>query len=236
MTSAKIKAQIQKLEQDAVVHLYELDLTEWGDEILRFCSDEKEDVSVFFGGDEFSPRPVSVTGFAYSGEGPIAQPVIQISNIDGTIGAVADTYGDLIGVPFRRIRTFREHLDDGSDPDVTALFPIDAYKVEQKTAQNPVYCEFTLSANTDQEGMLIPGRQVLKNVCTFRYRRYDSTLADFDYSKTDCPYAGTDYFDETGAVVAAAEDSCNKQLSACKARFGSAGLPFSGFPGVGQYK
>lgn len=240
--SDKIKAKTQKLDQDPMVHLYELDLTPLGDDILRFCSSIKDDGTpletdvVKFGGFDYEPRAVIVTGFKVTGEGPVPQPVLRISNLDNQVGQAIAAHGDLVGIPFKRMRTYREHLDGEADPDATATFPADYYLIEQKSVQNSMFVEWVLTSVIDQEGKMLPGRQVLRDVCTWRYRRWDADLADFDYSKAKCPYAGAGYFDKTGAPTTADKDHCNKQLSACQARFGNAPLPFSGFPAVAKVR
>lgn len=236
MTSSKIKAKTQKLDQSPFVHLYELDLTPLGDDILRFCSSVQETDVVKFGGYSYEPRAVEVTGFEVTGEGASPEPMIKMSNLDNQIGMAIAGFGDLVGMRFTRIRTFREFLDGEADPDSTATFPSEQYLIEQKVTQNSIFVEWKLSSALDQEGKLLPGRQVLRDVCTWQYRRYDEELAAFDYTKATCPYAGSSYFDETGQVTTLEQDRCSKQLSGCRARFASSPLPFSGFPAVAKVR
>lgn len=236
-TSPKIKSKTQKLDQSPLVHLYELDLTPLGDDILRFCSSVKETDVVKFGGHNYEPRAIEVSGFEVSGDGPSPEPMVKISNLDNQIGMAIAGYGDLVGMKFTRIRTFREFLDDEMDPDDTATFPSEQYLIEQKTTQNSLFVEWKLSSALDQEGKLLPGRQVLRDVCTWQYRRYDEDAGYFAYENATCPYTGGTYFDETGASTANKnEDRCSKQLSACRARFGNSALPFSGFPAVAKVR
>ena len=88
----------------------------------------------------------------------------------------------------------------------------------------------------DQEGCQLPGRQFIKDYCTFIYRTYDAATGAFDYTNASCPYTGTTYFDAQGnAMNIAMHDRCGKRLSDCKKRFGERNkLYFNGFPGIGS--
>lgn len=105
--------------------------------------------------------------------------------------------------------------------DPTAEFPLDIFYVERKVSENRAIVEFELAAASDVEGVLLPRRQVIANVCSWTYR------------SSECSYAG-------GAVAQADDtpttninlDVCGKRVSSCKLRFGAlAELPYGGFPG-----
>ena len=83
--------------------------------------------------------------------------------------------------------------------------------------------EFELAASFDLEGVTLPRRQIVQNVCPWRYRG------------SECGYTGTAYLDANDQAVASSSlDVCGKRLSSCKARFGqNAELPFGGFPAAG---
>ena len=83
--------------------------------------------------------------------------------------------------------------------------------------------EFELAASFDLEGVALPRRQIVQNVCPWTYRG------------AECGYTGLSYFNgNDAAVTSAAQDACGKRLSSCKKRFGAnAELPFGGFPAAG---
>lgn len=231
--SAPLAATAQALEADAIVHLYELDLGLIGGPVYRFTSSAPETGPVSFGGKAYAPTPVETSGFEMTSQGTLPRPTIKVANVSGIFSAAVNEFGDLVGCVIRRIRTFRRFLDGEADADPDAHFPVDVFRVEQKTNQNRVYVEWTLAAAFDQEGRQLPGRQVLQSACPLIYRRWTGTA--FDYSAATCPYTGAASFDATGAAVTSDRDRCSKRLrSGCIQRFGSKPLPFGGFPGVGR--
>lgn len=220
----------------ALVTLFQLDLTSFGDIVYNFTMDGKPTgANLVFGGISFTPIDIEANGFEWGGSGTPPTPTIKISNASMAISALLTKY-DLVGATLTRIRTFRNFLDDGATPDPTAKFPIDVFRVERKTAHNKVFAEFELAVIFDQEGVMLPARQCLRDACTHIYRRWNETTGAFDYTKTTCPYTGTNYFDRTGAKVGARRDVCGKRLSDCAARFGDgAVLPTRSFPGMQRF-
>lgn len=109
------------------------------------------------------------------------------------------------------------------DADPTAEFADDVFYIDRKSVENRDVVEFELSASFDVAGVQLPKRQVIQNVCPWRYKG------------TECGYAGTSYFDANdGPVSSSSRDVCGKRLSSCQARFGENGeLPFGGFPAAG---
>ncbi len=229
--------EARKLATDALVKLYTLDTTALGGEVFRFISSSDAvafDGAVLFDGYSYYPVPFHAEGFERNGQGASPRPKISISNVTHILMASVITLNDLIGATFTRQRTFRKHLDDGSDPDPTAVFPLDVYRINRKLKQNQQSIEFELAAPTDQQGAQIPARQCLKRTCTHRYRRWDAVSGTFDYTKATCPYSSTTYFTPRDIATSnPAEDACGKQLASCKKRFGTLPLPTRAFPGIG---
>jgi lambda family phage minor tail protein L len=70
---------------------------------------------------------------------------------------------------------------------------------------------------------MLPRRQVVQNVCAWRYR------------SAECGYTGGAVADiNDQPTTDPARDQCGKRLASCKLRFGQyAELPFGGFPAAG---
>lgn len=230
-----IARESQALEQDAIVTLFELDATAYGEGILRWCNETSENGQpVSFGGHQHLPLPIEASGFRWSGQGTLPQPRLLISAMELAFLSLVITADDLLGAPVRRLRTYRRHLDDGSDPDPEALFPVDHYVIERKSGQTRTQFEFTLSAPMDQEGKMIPARQVLRDTCTHRYRWWDGT--QYQYEGVTCPYAGSGAWRADGTPTTAANDRCGNRRRDCQLRFGKNNpLPTRAFPGVGRF-
>lgn len=112
----------------------------------------------------------------------------------------------------------------GTNPtaDATAEFPDDVYFIDRKSSETVDAVEFELAASFDLQGVMLPRRQIVQNVCTWQYRG------------TECGYTGTNYYNANDQPTTAANDFCSKRLSSCKIRFGQyQPLPFGGFPAAG---
>lgn len=227
-----LEMQVQRLEMDALVEMFQLDATGLGGDIYYFTASSNDYDVVVFDGIEYTPVEIEASGFEWSGKGAWPTPHIKINNNNLVMTALVITYQDLLGAYLTRIRTFRQFLDDGDTPDPTQIFPLDIYRVERKVSQNKNFIEWELSAAVDQQGRMIPGRQVLRDACTHIYRSYVNGA--FDYTKASCPYTGTALFDvNDNSTLDPRKDICGKRLSSCKARFGqTATLPTRAFPGV----
>jgi lambda family phage minor tail protein L len=107
-----------------------------------------------------------------------------------------------------------------ADPD--AEFPLDIFYVDRKGAESNEIVEFELAPAFDLTNVMIPKRQIIQNMCVWKYRG------------AECGYTGTAYFDTNDSPTTEGLDRCGKRLSSCKLRFGEfAELPFGGFPSAG---
>lgn len=231
-----IRRQVQKLSTDDFVTLYELDATMLGGAVYHFTKRMRETTYISFGGVQYTAIDVDATGFTWDGKGSFPKPTLRVSNVNGVLTAAIITLKDLVGAKLTRIRTFADHLDDGSDPDGGSYLPLDIFTVEQKTRVTAAFVEWRLSSVIDALNLQLPARPILRDVCTQRYRYYDTTLGDFVTANATCPYAGTNYYDENDKKTTKANDACGKRLTSCKVRFGEkAELPTWAFPGVAKY-
>lgn len=234
MSDTDLKRTQQLFDPGRLVILFELDATALGGPISRFTSTALESSAVTFGGNTYIPINAEADGFDADSDSSLPTPTLRVSNVEFTFQSLLYGFNDLVGATFRRIRTFRQFLDDGADPDVDARFPDDIYLVSRKIQQNKISVEWELKSPLDQEDRFLPGRQILKTSCSQIYRVW--TGSEFDYTNATCPYAGTSYFNVNGGAEALPEnDRCGKRLSSCRLRFGENGvLPFGGFPGVAK--
>lgn len=226
-----ITSEIQKLEPSAIIELFEMDATSFGGDLLRFHAGTNGlRQNVVWQGNTYTAFPIRATGFDYSGNGQLPRPKLQVANVTGAITLLVLTYDDLLGAKITRKRTLAKYLDavnftGGVNPtaDNTAEFPDDIFFIDRKAAETRDVVEFELAAAFDVAGVQLPRRQIIQNVCTWRYRG------------TECGYAGASYFDANDAPVGSlALDVCGKRLSSCKARFGNNNpLPFGSFPAAG---
>lgn len=229
----KIETQMQQFDAGDIVDLYEMDLQHLDGSVLRFTKGiDQNGNAIVYDGFTFPPLPIIMEGFEASANAQFPRPTMSIANINGAVTAVNLAHDNLLGVEVRRIRTFSQFLDNGSDPDTGAKFSDQVFQVERKTGQNKLMVEYELSTPIDAAGAKLPGRSINKNGCSLAYRVWNAD--DGVFEQGTCPYAGTEMFkvnDE--ATTSEIEDVCGKRLGSCRLRFGeNAILPIQAMPGV----
>lgn len=228
-----IHTDIQALAVDALVELFVIDATSLGGSVYPFHAGTNQlKGSVVWAGVTYPPMAIAADGFELSGKGKLPRPTLHCQNTDGLIGALADTYDDLIGAKVTRKRTLAKYLDavnfpGGVNPtaDPSAAFPDDVFFINRKSRHDKTLIEFELAAASDVHGVRLPRRQIVQHICTFHYRDADS----------GCPYAGgaVAKADDTPTTILG-EDDCGKRIRSCELRFGAhAPLPWGGFAGAG---
>lgn len=239
-----IESEVQKLNPDALVTLYQIDLNPIGvNYVFYFTKNSRPGgAPVPFDGDDYVGIDCKVSGFSFDGAGSFPTPKLMIANMAGTLTALIRDYNALVGATFRRIRTFEKYLDDGATPDPGQIMgdQPDVFTIDQCTGRNKIYLEWRLSSTIEETDRMLPGRTCFRDFCPFIYRTWNgSSFVDIDTagSKVTCIYQGSNYFDENDVATTAANDKCGKTLNSCMKRFGSRSqLGFGGFPGVGQDK
>ena len=227
-----IETDVQKLNPGAIVEMFELDATQPGGDVLRWHNGVNAlGNDVVWIGSTYSRFPVEATGFAKSSNGTMPRPMLRVANVSGLIGAMVRELDDLMGSKITRRRTFVKYLDavnfpGGVNPqaDPNCAFPDEVWFIDRKSGENGIFIEFELTAAFDVQGVKLPRRQCIQNVCTWRYR------------SAECGYSGDAMFDSLGnPTTDPSKDVCSKRLGdGCKVRFGEwAPLPFGAFPGVG---
>lgn len=233
-TPQAITSEIQKLAPSAIIELFQLDATVFGDQIYYFHAGTNAlKGSIVWQGQEYLPYPMQISGFEFTAGGQLPRPKMAVSNVTGAITALVLLYQDLLGAKVTRKRTMAKYLDavnfDGGvnpDADPTAEFADDIYFIDQKVNENKNFVEFELASSFDVQGVRLPRRQIIQNICPWKYRG------------AECGYTGTDYFDINDQSVATlAQDVCGKRLVSCQLRFGEyVELPYGGFPAAGLVK
>lgn len=228
---------LAKINPSAIIELFELrlDATLHGSsDVYRFHAGANAAVTgdIVFNGQTYERLPIQAEGFEYTNTGTLPRPTLTVSNLGSEITAImlavnATTAGnDLGGAEVRRIRTLKKYLDGESTADPNAQFPQEIWFVDRKANETRDFVSFELASKFDLAGQKIPRRQIIANICQWKYR------------SAECSYTGSNYFDVNGKPVSTlAEDVCGKRVASCKLRFGENGeLPFGSFPGAGLSK
>jgi lambda family phage minor tail protein L len=229
--------ELAKLNPSAIIELFELHLNNTlhsSTNVYRFHAGANAaiDGNVVFNGNTYTRIPVKADGFEFTNTGTLPRPTLTISNLDGTMTTLlllvnATTAGnDLGGAEVRRIRTLKKFLDGEATADPNAKFPDEIWYIDRKANESRDSVTFELASKFDLAGQKLPKRQIVANVCQWKYR------------SSECSYTGSNYFDVNGnTVTTLAADVCGKRVESCKLRFGNnAELPFGSFPGAGLTK
>ena len=229
--------ELAKINPSAIIELFEVRLEtalHGSNDVYRFHAGSNADVTgnIVFNSQTYSRVPIKADGFEYTNTGTLPRPTLAVSNLNSTISALlllvnATTAGnDLGGAEVRRIRTLKKYLDGESAADPNAQFPQEVWFIDRKSNETRDSVTFELASKFDLAGQKIPRRQIIANICQWKYR------------SSECSYTGTDYYDVNGNEVSTlAQDVCGKRVASCKLRFGeNAELPFGSFPGAGLTK
>jgi lambda family phage minor tail protein L len=231
-----------QLVTEGLITLFQLDCTMFPNgQWFYFSSAEDADTDINWGGLPYVAIPMEASGFEMTTTGAIPQPNITISNLYGAANTLLDEFKGLLGAKLVRILTLRRFLDDGATPDPNAYITRDVFVVSQKTSHNAIAIVFKLAAHIDQEGVMLPRRQVMRDYCSHTYRVWNATTGSFDYSKASCPWTASPYYDVGNNATDAPHDQCSRTRTGCQLRFGSnpnmwGYLPARFFPGVGRIR
>lgn len=207
---------------------------------------------IIFAGDVYEALPIEAEGFELKSGGSLPTPKIRVAI--GPLPAESQReLNNLLGWNLTRIRTFARFLDNEPEANPLAILSTDTYRVERKTGQTSQQIEWELQSALDQEGVVLPRRQITKHKCTHTYRVWDETSKSFNLKGVTCPYRGLvksvapqggpdgqggvgveKGYDESNRPVAnEADDVCGRTIRSCKIRFGrGVSLPTTAFPGV----
>lgn len=174
----EVAAEIQKLSPSSVVELFVLDCTSLGGDVFRFHNGtNKLNQNIEWQGEEYVRFPILVTGFEVTGQGQFPRPTVTVSNALSAITTVLLQYGDLLGAKFTRKRTFLKYLDAinfpgnvNPDADPTVEFPDDVFYVDRKVVEDRDQVQFELASVADLQGVSLPKRTIIQNVCPWLYR------------------------------------------------------------------
>jgi lambda family phage minor tail protein L len=236
-----LSADVQGMSPSAVVVLFDIDTAPiGGTDIWYLCPGTVDGQMPSWRGHTYTPFPIMVSGFEWTGRGALPRPKMTVANALGLLQGAVVQYDDLLGAKVTRWKTLKKYLDGQPEANSEVYFTPDVYYIDRKSAQTKEMIEFELAALLDQQGKLLPARQILRDACPFSYRRWSTTLNAFVYdtSANACPYSGGGMYNlNNDPTTDPRLDKCSKSLTGCRQRFGwNAELPFGGFPSVSRVR
>jgi len=138
---------------------------------------------------EYYPVPCRLEGIEYKSQGQFPQPVLTIANVLRTttgnnslqslIGTLS--YQDLLGNKVRRRRTLQKYLyGEASYSNPPIEMPIDVYYLDRIQEENSSSVSFITVLPIDFSGILLPRRNIIGNVCPWRYTAAGEDLNEWE--------------------------------------------------------
>lgn len=220
-----------KLEQDALIDLFDLDLTHLGGDFLRFHSGMNElRQPIVWKGNIYQPYPIEASGFELSGHGTSNRPKFKASNLMGMLTGLNEAFDDLVGGIVTRRQVYSTYLDavnfaDGNPNADPTQEIVSRYEIERLVSQDADTATYEMALPSELDNATIPARPISTDVCGWEYR------------SPECGYSGGPCADETDMPTSDPnKDKCGKRLTSCKKRFGeNSVLPFGGFPSAARF-
>lgn len=221
-----------KIEQSALIELFDVDLTHIGGDVYRFHAGTNElRGAIVWKGDRYEPYPVQASGFEFNGRGTSNRPKLTFANVSGLMTGLNSDLNGLVGGLVTRRQVYAHHLDasnfiNGNEQADPTQEAISRYVIERPVSLDRQFAAYELSLPSETDGARIPARMITTDVCCWQYR------------KDGCGYTGGPCADEMDQPVNdMALDKCGKRLSSCQLRWGkNAPLPFGGFPTARRIK
>lgn len=236
----KMTALLPKLEQGALIELWEIDLrhipsnadSNVKGELLRFHNGlNQSQANIWWQGNEYQAYPIKADGFEISGQGPSNRPTLTVSNLYGLVTGIVAHFGQGVGAKVTRRLVYAEHLDaknfaGGVNPSADPNQEVRSYYIiEQLKSLDDQQATFELASPAETDNAKIPLLMITSDTCIWQYR------------SAQCGYTGgavADEFDKPTNDLK--KDKCSHCIRGCKLRFGdNAILPFGGFPSTTQY-
>lgn len=222
MTDLQLLQDVQKLDGDATIFLYQLSKFSLDNpnEVFRFSNM----AGVSFNGPYYAIA-CSHNAVEISNVGSQARVELTLSDAASVVTSLIDGNTDgLEGAELTIRQTRRRFLDDGETPSTSAIILQSTLIVSRVMSFIPgdritVEC----SNPIDYSGEIGVPARLCSNKCPWVYRDPDT-----------CGYVGTAMFDLANRpTLNASDDACSKSLAGCRARFpDGAVLPFGGFPSL----
>lgn len=216
--SNEIKLELSKLEQNAMIDLFEVDLRGLKDkdgmngELYRFYAGANEMLNpIVWQGNTYQPFGANATGFSLSGKGPSNRPQLTLANFNGFVTGIANRFDQCLGAIVRRRQVYVQHLDavnfkDGNTQADPTQEVLSFFIIEQLSVLKRDVAVFVLALPTETDNALISSRTIGIH-CGWLYR------------SSECGYMGPPVADEKDQPISdPKKDKCSCLISGCKLR------------------
>jgi len=188
-----LEIDVQQGWHDAIVEMFDVDLSPITGNVndLYYFTNQLglNNEKIQWQGNTYEPLPILSSGYEKNTTGQIAQPTLTVANVLGTFTELISQYDDLVGAKVTRRRTLGKYLDGQAEADSLQEFPIDIYYIERKAEENALTITWELASILDLEGLKLPRRIIIQNLCLWRYR------------SSECGYTGAPLFNQDDQLI-----------------------------------
>ena len=137
----------------------------------------------------YFPIPCQLTGLEHKSEGQFPQPTFTMVNIlktdtgNNSFQALTNSvsYEDILGLKIRRRRTLKKYLyGEASYQNPPVELPTDEYYLDRVQDESPTTVSFITVLPTDITGILLPRRNIIGNVCSWKYQGAGEDLNEWE--------------------------------------------------------
>ncbi len=216
--SPKLKLELAKLEQAAILDLFEVDMRGLTGadgakgELYRFYAGTNElNQPIVWQGNTYNPYGIKADGFEMSGQGASNRPTLSIVNFDGFVTALSNNFEQCLGGVVRRRQVYAQFLDaanfkDGNRNADPSQERVSYYVIEQLSSLTSELATFILALPTETDNAVINKRTILVT-CSWVYR------------SSECGYTGGAVADEKDQPTTdLKKDKCSGCLRGCQLR------------------
>lgn len=237
------------LEQDAEIILNELDYSRIAgdpgnlDYLFPFTDARAVGGTMLaLNGRSYNPLPLIFKGVRLTTQGQQARPSLTVAEVvGGAFHSLIIPLRDLKGAVLTRKRIYRKHLDDGEQPDPSAvLWPPEQWVISRKLRATGALLEFELASKVDFDQIDLPTGRLEHGWCPAVYgpKRTAADSARCSWTRGPTAQVGgvQQWFGPDNAPVTVAEDDdCSLSYEGCRLRFmvgRQLPLDFGGFPAI----
>lgn len=157
----ELQNQVKQNYIGNIVELFKIDASSFGGAVHYLTP---SGLNVSFGGINYTPFPIQMSNKTYDAESAPSRPTLSISAKPGTIFyQLVIAYGDLVGAEVEYKKTLSRFLDDGEDPNPLEHFPVERFKIIQRSSLSAAGITFVLATPLDQPLLQLPRRQILRD-------------------------------------------------------------------------
>jgi len=153
--------------------------------IYRFHAGKNSSNPIYWRDNGYQPLPIEIEDLETKSDGTLPRPKISILNTGGLLSKIVSSNDDFVGCRVTRIRTFAKFLDgqnyqnrgtneSGENPfgrsDPRAQMAEDIFFINRKIAETSQVIQFELATALELGQTRLPGRTVIANYCTWKYR------------------------------------------------------------------